>query len=137
MTNHYTLQDTELENQFKNASIDRDLFNHEAHLRLAWIYIQRYGIDTAISNMCVQTRNFARTAGAPDKFNMTVTVAAVKAVYHFIQRSQTKDFREFIETFPRLNNNFKDLLKCHYSIDIFNSQQAKKQYIPPDIAPFE
>ena len=137
MNDQYQLTDLKFSTEFKNATLNPKLFNHEAHLRLAWIYINRDGIDAAVTKVCNQIINYATTLGAADKYNETVTVAAVKAVYHFYLKSKSDNFRDFIKEFPRLKTNFKDLLAQHYGIDIFNSEIAKCSFLEPDLLPFD
>lgn len=137
MEAHYKLSDTEFTNQFKNATLNPKLFSHEAHLRLAWIYINNEGIDLAISNITNQLINFVTTIGASDKYNETVTVAAIKAVYHFWLKSDSKTFQDFILENARLKTNFKALLATHYDIDIFNSEMAKSSFLEPTLLPFD
>ena len=136
MRDHYQLTDKEFESQFLNCTLDSSLFNHEAHIRLAWIHILNYGVDQAILNVDEQLIKFVASLGAEDKYNKTVTVAAVKAVYHFIQKSKSNNFKDFIDEFPRLKTNFKELLSQHYSIDIFNSENAKASFLEPNLLPF-
>jgi hypothetical protein len=38
MEKHLELTDLEFEANFKNCSLNPDIFSHEAHLRLAWIH---------------------------------------------------------------------------------------------------
>lgn len=137
MEKHYQFSDYEFENQFRQCTFDPEYFSHEAHLRLAWIHIKKYGIQQAIENVSTQLLNFVDTLGAKDKFNKTLTVASLKAVHHFIQKSNTNSFSVFIETFPRLKFNLKELLSQHYQIDIFNDQLAKQHYLEPDLLPFD
>lgn len=135
MDNHLT--DLEFEQQFANHLVDPSLFNHEAHLRIAWIHIDNYGIDAAIANICSQLKSFVQFLGVAEKYNETVTIAAIRAVYHFKLRSVTTNFQDFIRENPRLKDNFKELLSQHYKADIFNSPNAKKQFIKPDLLPFD
>lgn len=137
MTNHLPLTDMEFERQFETCSLRPELFSHEAHLRLAWIHITRYGIENAISNIQSQIKNFVRHVGAEDKYNETLTIAAIKAVYHFMLKSKANNFKDFIKEFPRLTNNFRELINAHYGFDIFNSKQAKIEFLEPDLLPFD
>ncbi len=137
MENHWQLTDAEFEMQFANATFDPAIFSHEAHLRLAWIHLDRYGLRQAEENICQQLVNFVTTLGASDKFNKTLTVAAIKAVHHFMQKSQSDNFADFIEKFPRLKYNFKELIGYHYGFDIFESVRAKQEYLEPDLQPFD
>ena len=137
MENHLQLSDVEFEKQFADCSLKPEWFTHEAHLRLAWIHIHKYGLDRAIENVCPQIEQYAQSLGAKDKFNKTVTVAALKAVYHFMNRSTTNNFLDLIREFPRLKTEFKGLMNAHYGIDIFKSPQAKKEFIEPDLLAFD
>lgn len=137
MEKHWVLSDREFENQFKNCELDASVFSHEAHLRIAWIYIQKYGIEKAISKIQEELKSFVAYLGAQDKYNTTLTIAAIKAVYHFILKSQSDNFKNFIVEFPRLKYNFKELMNSHYKIDIFNSEKAKKEFLEPDLLAFD
>ncbi len=136
MDSHFELTDSVFEHQFASAQLDAFLFTHVAHLRLAYIHIKNYGLEPAIANISHQLYRYVITLGAEEKFNKTLTVAAIKAVYHFMQRSETDNFSEFILEFPRLKNNFKELMAAHYEVDIYNSPFAKKMFLEPDLLPF-
>jgi hypothetical protein len=137
MKSHFDLSDSEFESQFADTSINPSLYCHEAHLRLAWIHITKYGVEKAIKGICTQIQTFAKAHGEGDKYNMTVTTAAIRTVYHFMLKSKSENFHVFILEFPRLKNKFKQLLDSHYSIDIFNSDKAKRGFLQPDKLPFD
>ncbi len=136
MEQHHILSDQQFEKQFQDLTLSPSLFSHEAHVRLAWIHVTRYGADRASENLCHQISRFDRKFGDGTKFNKTVTVASVRAVDHFVKRSASDNFQDFIEEFPKLKNNLKELLASHYSMDVFKDRQARHQYIEPDLAPF-
>lgn len=137
MNNHFELIDLEFERNFANLQLDPAIFSHEAHLRLAWIHINKYGIDDAITNICSQLKSFVQFLGVPEKYNETVTIAAIRAVYHFKLKSTTVNFQDFMLENPRLKNNFKELLSQHYKTDIFNSTTAKRKFVKPELLPFD
>jgi hypothetical protein len=137
MDNHNQLSDSEFEILFSTCALSPALFSHEAHLRLAWIHIRKYGIDKAIENITTQLQEFVASLGARDKYNATVTVAAIRAVYHFMLKSKATTFAQFSAENPRLKNNFKELLNSHYKTNIFSSQQAKREYLEPELLPFD
>ena len=137
MENHYQLKDKAFLKAFESKTLSPNLFDHEAHLRLAYLLIKQKGIDKAIDESCKQIQSYATSLGAHNKFNRTVTVAAIKAVYHFMLKSETDDFKDLMTEYPRLKNNFKDLLAQHYNIDIFNSEIAKSSFLEPDLLPFD
>lgn len=137
MEDHFKLSDAEFEQQFANCELNPGDFSHEAHIRLAWIHINRYGIEQAEKNIQIQLQNFVAFVGAKDKYNVTLTIAAIKAVYHFWLKSGSDNFKDFIAEFPRLKYNFKELMDCHYGFDIYNSDKAKIEFLEPDLIPFD
>ncbi len=137
MEKHFDLSDLEFEEKFKNCSLNPEIFSHEAHVRLAWLHITKYGQEAAIQNITSQLKTFVAFVGAKDKYNHTLTIAAIKAVYHFVNRSKSDTFQDFILEFPRLKYNFKDLMNTHYKVDIFNLDSAKKVFLEPDLVPFD
>jgi hypothetical protein len=57
-------------------------------------------------------------------------------VYHFTQKSQSSTFTDFIQKFPKLKFNFKELLRKHYEADIFRLEYTKHEFMEPDLLPF-
>ncbi len=86
--------------------------------------------------MSHQIKGYADALGVTDKFNMTVTIASVNILNHFILKSETGSFSKLIEEFPKLKTNFKDLLEKHYGFNVFTSKEAKSHYLEPDLLPF-
>ncbi len=137
MKTHRFLTDDQFLHQLQTATLDAALFTHEAHLRLAWLELQHYEKDTAIAQTCALIKHYVQVLGASDKFNQTLTVAAVEAVSHFMEKTDANSFKDFIEASPALISNFRGLLQTHYSFDIFSSNTAKSNYIAPDLVPFD
>lgn len=133
---HSQLTDSHFEKAFENLTLDPVLFSHEAHLRLAYIHINKYGLSAAKFNLCRQIQAYAQSLGAHRKFNKTVTIAATLAIHHFMTRSKSNTFEGLINEFPRLNTHFIELLKTHYSFDLFKNEKAKTSYLQPDLVPF-
>jgi hypothetical protein len=137
MEDHRHLTDTEFMRLFAHAELEAGLFTHEAHLRLAWLKIRDHGIEEAVDIIRDQLKNFVAAVGAQNKYHETLTVAAVRAVHHFMRRADHKSFDEFIRDTPELKTRFKELIASHYSIDIFDSEQARKTLIEPDVTHFD
>lgn len=137
MESHLSLSDHKFIGKLKTATLPSSLFSHEAHLRLAWLNIKRFGIKEGTVETCLLIKAYVIALGVENKFNKTLTVAATKAVYHFMRKSELDRFEDFIDTFKRLKFNFKELMAVHYSFDIYNSEFAKKNYLAPDLLPFD
>ena len=136
MERHWKISDEEFEEKFSTNNFRPLWFTHEAHLRLAWIYITKYGSETAFEKYSSQLQEFANKYNADGKYNATVTFASIQIMKHFIDNSDTYDFQDFINDFPQLKTNFKQVLQTHYSGDIFTSKEAKKNILQPDLVPF-
>lgn len=131
------LSDTEFIAQFETCTLDPSTFNHEAHLRLAWIHIEQFGVEQAKENIQRQLQNFVEHVGAKEKYHQTLTIVAIEAVNHFMKKSKSRSFQDFVIEFPQLKDNFKGLINSHYSFDIFKSIKAKNEYLKPNVIPFE
>ena len=133
---HWRFTDEEYEELFESYQLKPGMFSHEAHLRLAYIHIQKYGARQAEINMCDQIKGFAESLGVYDKFNKTVTVAAVKVMSHFMQKATSRGFQGLMKEFPSLLLDFKGILNKHYSYNVFGDKKAKKTFQEPDLQPF-
>ena len=136
MKSHRYLSDSEFLQQLRSASLHASSFDHEAHLRLAWLLLKQYDKARAILETCGILQHYVTEQGVSNKFNKTLTVAAVEAVAHFMRKKEVHSFQDFILANPSLSSDFKGLLQTHYSFDIFLSNRAKSDYIAPDLAPF-
>lgn len=130
------MNDLEFVNSFESGDFPPSLFDHEAHLRLAWVNLKQYGEVKAIENVCQSIKNFDALHGDGSKFHTTLTVASIKTVNHFIQKSKSHHFADFIQEFPRLKTSFKELLGQHYGFELLFDPKAKEVYVAPDLLPF-
>ena len=137
MEEHYKLSDQEFRQQFKNRTMPAAVFTHDAHLRLAWLYLREHGINKAEELIQDQLRKYVASLGAEDKYHTTLTVAAIKVVNHFMSHSKSDSFKDFIAQFPQLQTGFRELIGSHYGFDIYTSKKAKLEYVEPDLLPFE
>ncbi len=136
MKSHLELSDNQFESQFENYQLPPSIFTHEAHLRLAWIHIKKYGVDVAINNIKGQIKNYVRSIGEEDKYNETLTVAAIRIVYHFIRKTPLNSFQEFLTKNQKLKTEFRELIFKHYKTNIFSSEIAKREFLEPELLPF-
>ncbi|MEM9850141.1 MAG: hypothetical protein AAF847_19780 [Bacteroidota bacterium] len=116
MEAHFELSDAAFEQAFQDSTLDPTLFSHEAHLRLAWIHLNRYGYEQAMQNVCDQLQSYTQAVGAADKYNMPLTMAATKAVHHLMSQSDTDNFSDFIEAFPQLKHDFRRTVSPYFAM---------------------
>lgn len=131
------MDDTEFIEAFESGTLNPQLFDHEAHIKLAWVYLKLYGEEEAIAKTRMAIRNFDLLHGDGTKYHTTLTVASVKAVHHFMRKSKATTFERFINEYPKLKTSFKTLLSLHYGSDIINDKIAKAEFVEPDLLPFD
>lgn len=138
MEAHFKLSDEQFATQFANGTLPGAWFTHTAHLRLAWVYINQYGLRQAMQKVGAEIKSFATLNGDPEKYHHTLTLAAVQVIYHFMHKDDaTTSFHQLIDRFPGLNSSFKSLIMSHYSPNVIFTDQAKSQYVPPDLLAFD
>ena len=70
------MNDKEFITSFENCSIPREQWSHEAHLRMAWIYLTRYPLEQALDKICSGIRRYnMAVTGSTDQYHHTVTIA--------------------------------------------------------------
>ena len=111
-----------------------DRFGHRQHIQLTWLAVRRYDIATAIDLVSDGIQRTARYAGAPQKYNATVSRAWVELVDHHAAQPGADDFAAFTEQHPALLD--KRLLSRFYRSATLASEAARTSWVEPDLAPF-
>ena len=132
MTTPKELSDNELLEQIENCSLSPELFTHETMLRLAWILIQKHGLEVAIVKNATIKERYFKIALKSDKFNKTLTRAYVEILSYFMTKSKTTNFDKLLREFPRLKFDFQKLVKTHYGYNILKEHRQEE---PKDFRP--
>ena len=111
MNSHFQYNDEQFESLFSNCSLNPALFNHTAHIRLAFIYIKKYGLEEAIEKVSAQIQQFDRTHGDGTKFDPQLTEDSVRVVHAYMQESKIEHFQSFLLRYPMFLVSFKSLLE--------------------------
>ena len=126
------LSDNELLEKIENCSLEPELFTHETMLRLAWILIQKHGLEVAIVKNNHLKERYFKTALKSDKFNKTLSRAYVEILYYFMKKTNTNNFDKLLREFPRLKFDFQKLVKTHYGYNILKEHRTEE---PKDFKP--
>jgi len=124
---HHLLTNKEFEKKFSNCDIPAVIFTHEAHLRIAYIHLTKYGIGKAIDNLSTQIANCDNKYGDGTKFNKDRTVNAVKVMHYFIQKAKTTNFKALLKEFPALKTNFSQLVKKYNTLETKDKKTKLKE----------
>ncbi|MGZ8993499.1 MAG: tetratricopeptide repeat protein [Burkholderiaceae bacterium] len=127
-------EDRDFRSAFEGCTVAPAQFNHEAHVRLAYVYLAEGNVDSAVEMMRDALLNFLDHNRIPRaKFHETLTRAWVLAVRHFMDKSTSKSAGDFIAKNPELLDS--KIMLTHYSASVLFSQDARSSFVEPDLDP--
>lgn len=126
--------DRDFRSAFESCAVAPSRFNHEAHVRLAYIYLVESDVECAVQSMRESLLNFIEHSGIPrSKFHETITRAWVLAVRHFMNKSSSTSFQDFIAKSQVLLDS--KIMLTHYSASVLFSSEARASFVEPDLEP--
>lgn len=127
--------DREFLEAFERCEVRPAEFDHRAHVRLAYIYLTLHRPEIALHAMRSGLQRLLEHLGAPaSKYHETITSAWLLAVHHFMQTTPAAgSFDEFAARAPRLFE--KEIMQTHYTLDLLMSEQARRDFVEPDLQP--
>jgi hypothetical protein len=119
--------------KFESGEIEVSTFGHREHLQTAWEMLRTYPFIEAVARFARQLQGLATAAGAPEKFNLTVTVAFMSLIAEAMEATPDLDFDRFCEAHPDLRQN---PLKHWYSDQRLGNDLARRIFLMPDAQAF-
>ena len=135
MHHKMSLSDEQFLRRFKAFEIPADQFNHEAHVRLAYVYLCQGDRLQATNRMKDALLGFLKHLGAdPGKYHETITRAWIGAVGHFMDKTPAcTGYADFIaRNRPLLDTK---IMLSHYSAELLFSKAARSGFVDPDVSP--
>jgi len=136
------MTDDALLRRFESASLATSEWTHEAHVRVAAMYLSQHGFDEAVARVRQGIRAFNAVHPSSDGplggYHETITVAFMRLIY----AAMTEEARqgvpfatssEFCRRHPSLLD--KRLILRFYSREAIEHPEARRTLIPPDRAP--
>jgi hypothetical protein len=122
--------------QFENCTFAFDKWHHRAHVKLAYLYAARFGLDIAAQKLRDGIRAYNAANNVPDTptrgYHETMTMAWLRIVYTTMQEyGQRATADEFVDFHPQLGE--KRILRLFYSSELFMSPRAKREFVEPDL----
>ena len=147
------LSDEEFLRQFEACTLPYVHWTHRAHLRVAYLYVTRFGLDAAIPKVTAGIRAYNQSQNIVDTptsgYHETMTVAWLYIVAAMLAQygptgaispdappilgPDAPPSQEFLAAQTHLQE--KKLLRLFYSRERFMSPEAKYSFVPPDLAP--
>ncbi|MEO3431648.1 hypothetical protein [Inquilinus sp. CAU 1745] len=120
---------SDLTRAFEAHEIDNAAFRHAEHVTVAFGLLKRYDFIDAAAIYARGIRTLASKAGAPGKFNLTITYAFMSLIAERMAGSACDDAERFIQDNPDLMS--KDILAKWYAPDRLHSDIARSTFLMP------
>lgn len=118
--------------QFEACEVDPSAFGHREHIKVAYEMLNSCGFIDATAKYARAIQTIATNAGAPEKFNVTITLAFLSLIAERLHATKSSNFDEFLKTNEDLLS--KAVLDRWYSAEQLNSEFARTHYLLPDRA---
>lgn len=127
--------DAEFKNKFEACEIAAGGFNHEAHLRLAYIYLAENDAESSVKLMRESLKRFLKHNNVePTKYHETLTKAWILAVYHFMNKTdRCTSAKDLIDRHPEMLDT--KIMMSHYSADVLFTDAAREAFVEPNLDP--
>jgi hypothetical protein len=127
-------EDRDFRSDFEACTVPPSSFTHEAHVRLAYVYLVEHDVEAAVQKLREALLTFIEHNGVPSsKFHETITRAWVLAVRHFMARSTSTSSADFIAKNQELLDS--KIMLTHYSASVLFSSDARASFVEPDLDP--
>jgi hypothetical protein len=121
---------------FEECQLPKALWTHEAHVRMAWLYLQQRPLIEVIPVVRGAIQRYNNSFGNPEGYHETITVAYLRLIDHRIgDRARERSFAEFRENHPDLLDRTLSALLRHYSREVLFSKEAFRTFVEPDLSP--
>ncbi len=130
------MTDDDFLRDFEACRIPKALWTHEAHVRMAWLYLGRQPLQEVIPLVRRRIQRYNYSLGNKTGYHETVTVAYLTLIDDRLDRSATNpSFAEFSASHPDLLDRSLSALLKHYSRDRLFSPEAIERFVEPDLVP--
>lgn len=117
---------------FEAHEINNSQFRHSEHVRVAFDLLRKYDFIDASAKYAKGIRTIAAKAGAPEKFNLTITYAFMSLIAEKLSVDPSIEFDTFVSVNPDLMS--KDVLLRWYDKERLNSDWARSVFLLPSAA---
>jgi hypothetical protein len=118
---------------FECANVDPEQFDHEAHVFVAWSYLQKYELDESIERFSSALRRLTRKLGVESKYHETITWFFLILIAE--RQGKSKDWLSFKRGNPDLFTTQPSIIRAYYSDERLGSPTARSQFVMPDRLP--
>ena len=118
-------------NAFENGAIDPDAFDHEAHVYVAWLYLEHFPLLEAIAKFDAALRRLTTSLGIPGKYHATITWFFMLLISERRDAMPDSDWFRFRRDNDDLVSDGK-ILQRYYDSETLASDRARQSFVFPD-----
>lgn len=120
--------------EFEEHAFEVEAFNHEAHVYVAWLYLQQYDLLESIDRFRQTLISLTRNLGIPGKYHETITWFYMIVVAEGSRGSAGTNWRSFKQENSALFRRSPSVIRDYYSEDRLMSDEARATFLLPDNA---
>ncbi len=130
--NPVQLNDADLCDGFERATLGIEQFHHAEHVRVAWLFVRRYGLPAALEPFAAALHRVAVAHGAPHLFHVTITWAYLLLIHARQQAQPAASWDEFAHVNADLLEWKPSILDAYYTPRTLWSDFARHTFVMPD-----
>lgn len=122
---------------FEACTLPKPLWTHEAHLRMAWLYLSSGSFDVVLPRVREAIQHYnAAVGGNPNGYHETVTQVYLRLVADRIRAvPEIKTWPEFRERNVELFDRSSPPTLRFYKRETILSDLARSRFVEPDLQP--
>lgn len=126
------MTDAEFLAAFEACTVPRADWTHEAHVRMAWLYLTRFPFPDALHRIRTGIQRYNNSLGGTGCHD-TITVAYARVIASRLDRRE--GYEAFRGRNPDLFDRIMAVLRTYYSEGRLKSDKAKAAFVEPDLRP--
>jgi hypothetical protein len=117
----------------EDGTLDVEQFDHEAHVYVAWLYLQQYPLHEAAARFIAALKRLTALLGIPGKYHETISWFFMLLIAERRNSQKSDDWHSFYrnhaDLFARGDAN---ILNRYYSSELLGSDRARRSFMLPD-----
>jgi hypothetical protein len=124
------MHDEEFLRQFAAGTVEN--FHHQDHVKVAWLYLQRFPVLEAIEKFTTGLKQFAAAKGQPNLYHETITWVYLLLIHERMQLRTSASWEAFAAQNPDLLTWETNILARYYHAETLKSELARRIFVFPD-----
>src|SRR5256885_1037921 len=127
------MSDDEFIRNFEACALPAEHFHHQEHVRVVWLYLQRFPVLETLARFSDGLKRFAAANGKANLYHETITWAYVFLIHERMARGRREQgWQDFIDRNSDLFDWKNNALKAYYEDVTLKSELARNTFLLPD-----